>query len=232
MNLESLPSKKNPIVPKDELLMDDFDFKPITSGLGFHHPKTSDVKPAFERTLSLPVINPTTSHSFPKKEANVYQNDLSIFYGQQTSVPTPTVQAKAEKAYRLATKSERILAYMIDLSMVLSFLGIVLTVMARTISMDLMEVWTSFPNEITPLVVVLFIGFYMIYFPIFEKASGSTLGKNIVGLRVVDNQNSQQNFVSLTLRSFVSLLSFASLGLFAFFDLQNKISGSKVIRND
>ena len=163
---------------------------------------------------------------------SVYQSDLSIFYGQNEPATPPelVIRPVEEKTFRLAGKGQRIFAYLFDLGFILSLLGIVLTVMARTISMDLMEVWTSYPDEITPLVATLFCGFYLIYFSIFEKADQSTLGKNVFGLRVTNLENKQLSFVTLLIRSVVSLLNFVSLGLFSYFDLQNKVTSSKVIR--
>jgi uncharacterized RDD family membrane protein YckC len=237
MNLESLPSKKENESTHEDFLMEDFDFKPITSGLGFHHSKPADVKPVFtERTNQVAAQNSTISTPVAKKEMSVYQNDLSIFYNQSQSTtlqaPSPIQKdEKAESTYRLAGKSPRILAYLADLLFICSLLGVVLTVMARTISMDLMEVWTAFPNEITPLVLTLFIGFYVMYFAIFEKSPGSTIGKNIFKLKVVTTDTEESlTFSSLVMRAFVTLLNFISLGLFAYFDLQNKITHSKVMK--
>src|SRR5687768_16467855 len=101
--------------------------------------------------------------------------------------------------------------------------------MARTISMDLIDVWSQYPSEISPLVMTLFCGFYLIYFSIFEKASQSTLGKNLFGIRVTGMNDKSLSLVSLIVRSTVSLLNFVSLGLFSYFDLQNKVTNSKVI---
>lgn len=234
MNLETTSSKKNiAISSQEDLMMDDFDFKPITSGLGFHQGKPTDNKPAMNfQAAPVQTVNPIATQTFPKKE-NVYQNDLSIFYNQQNAAtPAPQVEVKEEKVYRLATKGQRILAYTIDLVFVASVLALVLTLMARTISMDLVEVWTEYPNEITPLVVILFAGFYVIYFSIFEKSASSTIGKNIVGIKVVNTENELQSFSALLMRTAIGLLNFVSLGLFSYFDLQNKVTGSKVIRND
>jgi uncharacterized RDD family membrane protein YckC len=236
MNLESNPSKKTArkvVVPSDDF---DFDFKPITSGLGFHSQKTTEIKPAFQESMSSmqisqPVVNPSLNI---RKDAQVYQNDLSIFYNREAGLPAAeaVVETKTEKTYRLASKPQRIMAYLLDLSLIASILGIVLTIMARLIDMDLMEVWTAYPNEITPLVVTLFCGFYLIYFSIFEKTFTSTMGKSLLNLRVVNQQNRSQSFSYLLLRSFVSLTNFLSLGLFSYFDLQNKVTSSKVIKVD
>jgi uncharacterized RDD family membrane protein YckC len=214
--------------------MDDFDFKPLTSGLGFHHPKQAEPKSVSYSERAIPVSTPIIQNIPRKDTTNVYQNDLSLFYGQQSTVDlqAPKVEVKEEVVYRNATKAQRSFAYLLDLTMVLSVLGIVLTIMARTIQMDLLEVWMAYPNEITPLVVTMFCGFYVIYFSIFEKSGQSTLGKNLLNLRVVNNRNQIQEFHLLLLRSFISLTNFVSLGLFSYFDLQNKVTNSKVIRVD
>lgn len=231
MNLEQIKNQKNNQIIEDL----DFDFKPITSGLGFHHQKATEIKPVMtERTAAVSPL--TQPHSPLKKDMNVYQNDLSLFYGQNNSqvaeLNIPELKIPEKKYFRLATKPQRVFAYLTDLFLIGSILGIVLTVMARTISMDLFDVWSQYPNEITPLVLSLFCGFYLIYFSIFEKANQSTLGKNLFGLRVVTKNDSSLSLASLLLRSTVSLLNFVSLGLFSYFDLQCKITDSKVIRID
>ncbi|HXH31727.1 MAG TPA: RDD family protein [Bacteriovoracaceae bacterium] len=230
--------KTKPTQNQDEFLMDDFEFKPITSGLGFHQPKQTEIKPVYTERIPSVQSTPAPGPS-PKKNENVYQNDLSLFYGHAQNHPaTSTAPAQtppeevAEKSYRLATKSQRVFAYLTDLALICSILGLVLTVMARTISMDLLAVWEQYPAEITPLVITLFCGFYLMYFSIFEKASQSTLGKNLFNLRVLGTNDKPLSLSTLLLRSFVSLLNFVSLGLFSYFDLQSKVTSSKVIRVD
>lgn len=230
MNLEQVKNQNNKPSVIDDI---DFDFKPITSGLGFHHQKATEIKPIMtERTVT---VSPLSSTLNPKKEMNVYHSDLSMFYGQNDSVAAPVSEPKVkieEKYHPLASKPQRFFAYLSDLFMVSSILGLVLTVMARTISMDLMDVWSQYPNEITPLVLVLFCGFYLIYFSIFEMTNQSTLGKNLFGLRVTGVDNKPLSLTTLLMRSSIGLLNFISLGLFSYFDLQNKVTNSKVIRID
>jgi uncharacterized RDD family membrane protein YckC len=220
----------------DDEFLDEFDFKPITNGLGFHHPKPQDVKPVFNNKIVPPAVQTTAP---VKSDMSVYQNDLSIFYGAtSTQAPSEITQIKIntepkiEKEYLLASRSQRVIAYLLDFFAIVGVLGIVLTVMARTISMDLLELWSAYPHEITPLVLVLFTGFYLIYFSIFEKDPSSTVGKYIIGLKVVGLDNKAQNISTLFLRSFITLANFLSLGLFSWFDLQNKITKSKVIRTN
>jgi uncharacterized RDD family membrane protein YckC len=216
----------------------DFDFKPITSGLGFHTQKTTEIRPAFNdapiySSHSIPASVPASTPAARTINQNqIYQNELSLFYNSETSTQAPAETARPEKVIRLATKSQRIVAYFLDMGLILSLLGIVLTIMARMVEMDLMEVWSAYPNEITPLVMTLFVGFYLMYFSIFEKTSQSTLGKNLMGIKVLNIGNKAQGFSMLLVRSFVSLMNFVSLGLFSYFDLQNKISNTKVVRVD
>lgn len=243
MNLENnKPIKKSAPVPKTDDFDIDFEFKPITSGLGFHHQKTtSDVKPSVAERASMPA--PQSMQTIQvrpvapvKADMNVYQNDLSLFYGQAQQQLKEALQEKIEdrplNVVRLATPTERVFAYVLDLVLLTSVLSLVLVMMARATDMDIIQAWNEYPNEITPLVISLFLGFYVTYFSIFEKSASSTLGKGLLGIRVVDENNQDQRFIVLVLRTVISLANFISLGLFSYFDLQNKATSSKVIRND
>jgi uncharacterized RDD family membrane protein YckC len=229
MNLEQSKNNKN---NQNQIIDDlDFDFKPITSGLGFNHQKSTEPKSFItERSFTggqyqtIPV---------PKKEVNVYKNDLSIFYGQNSVAEEqslmPEVKSVVEKSYSLAGKGQRVMAYFIDLCFLLLLLSGVLIVMAKTVDLNLVEAWSNYPHEITPLFVTLFCGFYLMYFSIFEK-TGSTLGKSLFGLRVSDMEFKSLSFSSLILRTVITLFNFISLGMFSYFDLQNKKTSSKVIK--
>jgi hypothetical protein len=237
MNLESNSSKKpNSVVPTSVAMDDiDFDFKPITSGLGFHSTQTSEIKPTFNDATKMssplmPMPSVSSHQPMARKESNqIYQNELSAFYGRETT-QAPVEEPRVEKIIRSATKSQRVLAYVLDMGLVLSCVGLVLTIMARLIDKDLMDVWSTYPNEITPMVVVLFTGFYLMYFSIYDKTFASTLGKNLLSIRVVDLDNKTPSFTMLMFRSLVTLMNFVSLGLFSYFDLQNKIANTKVIK--
>ncbi|MES2528447.1 MAG: RDD family protein [Bdellovibrionota bacterium] len=233
MNLESTSSPKKTPSALD-LELEDFDFKPITSGLGFsHQQKITEIKPAFAERANpvreTPVVR-TQPMQAPKKEMNVYQNDLSLFYGQSEAVvQAPVVEAKPEKVYRQATKMDRIVAYVFDMAILVSVLSVMLMFMAKATGMEVMEAWAQYPDEITPLIVTLFCGFYLLYFAIGEK-TGATVGKSLMNIRIVDMDNKNQSFMTLLVRSFITLINFASIGLFSYFDLQNKATNSKMIK--
>ncbi len=141
MNLESNSSKKpTTIMANDDL---DFDFKPITSGLGFHHNKTTEIKPVFHETPIQLKVNNVQSRSNTsvnqKNENQIYQNELSAFYGREATQPI-IEEIKPEIVFRKATKDQRIFAYILDLGFVTSSVAIVLTLMSRIIEMNLIEV--------------------------------------------------------------------------------------------
>ena len=127
MNLESNSSKKpNPVVVTTPAAIDDidFDFKPITSGLGFHSNQTTEIKPAFNDSakmsssnISMPMPSMQISQPMALKESNqIYQNELSAFYGRETAIQTPVEEPRVEKIIRQATKSQRVLAYILDMA--------------------------------------------------------------------------------------------------------------------
>lgn len=192
MNLENVPSpKKNPA--SVDIDLDEFDFKPITSGLGFSQQQktTTEIKPAFaERQISREIPVVSRPQSAPNKEMNVYQNDLSLFYGQseQNVRATAAVEAKPEKTYHSATSAVRIVAYILDMGILCSILSVMLMFMSRATGLEIMEAWSLYPNEITPLILTLYCGFYILYFSISEK-NGATMGKALMNIRVVDAHN-------------------------------------------
>jgi uncharacterized RDD family membrane protein YckC len=230
MNLETPSPRKSPAPPvSDEF--EDFDFRPLTSGLGFQQQKpTTEIRPAFiERPVVQAQIRPVTP--VVKTEATIYQNDLSLFYGREQAVTAPEVrEEKPKQTLRRASKSTRVVAYALDLALLASVESLILTIMSRLIDQDLLETWSNYPNEITPLVVTLFCGFYLLYFSIFEKTNTSTLGKSLFKLHVVTEEEKSQTLSLLLLRSLISLLNFVSLGLFSYFDLQSRVSDTKVVR--
>ncbi len=233
MNLENVPSTKKNAASVD-FDLDEFDFKPITSGLGFSHQQktTTEIKPAFaERQVIREAPAVSRPQPTPKKEMNVYQNDLSIFYGESQPVvqSAPVKEIPTEKIHRTASKVDRIVAYILDLGILGSVLSVMLMFMSRATEMEIMEAWAQYPNEITPLILTLFCGFYILYFSISEK-TGATMGKTMMNIRVVNSENRSHEFMTLVLRSLITLANFASLGLFSYFDLQNKATSSKVIK--
>jgi uncharacterized RDD family membrane protein YckC len=223
------PSAKRP-APAPEIELD-FDFKPITSGLGFHHQRsTPEVRPVVSERPRPIERRDLTGPAQP----SVYQNDLSIFYGPGQSEELPLPKSKGPEAtptLKMVPKGIRVVAYLIDLGIIGAAVSLVLTTMTRTSGMRLMEVWRQFPHEITPLVLTLAIGSFVLYFSVLEKTVASTPGKNLFKLRVVTADGRVPGLNALLGRTLISLANFISLGLFSWFDLQSKASGLRVVRS-
>lgn len=235
MNLEPVNNGNKAPAEIDDLF-DDLDFKPITSGLGFHH-KANNPKPAFTERVTPQAASQTpisNTQAPPQTGTEVYQNDLSVFYNNTlgTTPSTPTKKSEPEiKKMKTASTGLRLGAFVADLLFIFSLLSIVVVVMARIIHMDAISAWRSYPQEITPLVASLFVGFYLMYFSIFDKFPGASLGKTMFNLKVVQKGDQKAlSFSQLLARSVITLVGFLSFGLFSYFDLQNKMTNSEVVR--
>ena len=125
----SLEQIKNTTNNQSQMIDDiEFDFKPITSGLGFNHQKTTEPKSIMtERSITVGTFQTIPSNS---QEMNTYQNDLSIFYGQgqgpQTQISQIDEKIIEPKFYKVASKFQRSAAYLSDLLFIFSVLGLVL----------------------------------------------------------------------------------------------------------
>ncbi len=230
MNLDKQNTqKKSPVLSDNELdkfLDDGFEFKPLTSGLGFHNEsKTIEVKKT-PNPVSKPVARKT------HLEMDPYASDLSIFYGKTeplTPVQFPETK-KEEVILRKASSSERVLSYFIDLSFLVALNSLIMVFVAWNVNMDLQDLFFLYPDEMTPIAVTLFCGTYLIYFSVFEKTASSTIGKSFLNLRVVDQRQRNAAWSTLLARAALGLANFVSLGLFSYFDLANKVTNTKVVR--
>lgn len=213
--------------------LDNFDFKPITPGLGFHQePKTvtQDMPKAAplrrEKTVSSPY------QKFESSSDNFFPSDLQSFYADTPkNLRNETISPAPELiTLKPARSSERVAAYALDLSFILSAVALTGLTMARVLGLSLSEIATRYPHEATPLILTLFVGFYLIYFSVFEKSESSTIGKSIFSLRVSAMEDRELSLGQLLIRSTLSLFNFVSLGLFSYYDLQSKMSQSRVTR--
>jgi len=82
------------------------------------------------------------------------------------------------------------------------------------------------------LYLPLGLGFYLFYFMLFERVTGQTLGKLILGIKVVKlNSDTPPSLVQCFLRNFLNIISFATLGLLTVYDVVNWSLGLKVVKN-
>ena len=270
-------------VSQQELEEDfEFDFKPITSGLGFHGKRQGSVdsENEFKKTLNSSRFSSSTlkqsSHqsqysarnqapqkpyselasfsevSSHQNDAGQFQGDLSLFY--QGQVPPTNYQnqfsdnqnseedylftstSRLEKKHKFtqpaqsATMMKRFFAYVIDLVMVTFIVSSVVFFMTKFIKLNLAEAFSQYREDFLILMGVLFVGFYVIYFSVFEKTRQSTLGKGLFKLSVVVENETSPTFLRLFFRTLLGFINLFTLGLFMSFDWQDKLAKTKVIQ--
>jgi uncharacterized RDD family membrane protein YckC len=225
-------------------LLDNFEFKPITEGLGFHHSLKEKAKVVTELNLrsdSLKKDIQTRVNILSKDEiisasSDVNMGELAPFYNEnnsaQTTPPVLALEEKSEEEFvSIAHMGMRLFAWIIDIlvlitSMLVTFASIVFFAELPMESLSALmisdQISTSF----------LFIGslFYIFYFTFLDKTSYSSLGKNILGLKIISQKKS--NRVSLAqsfFRVLLSILSLPLLGLPLLLRVQDRLTETQVI---
>jgi uncharacterized RDD family membrane protein YckC len=239
MQTHSSSPRKAPVADD---LFDDFDFKPLSKGLGFHHANKSEeaVKEAtrvmVERAApARPAALARSQHPFEQHrlaQASVeaprdfVQNDLALFYAAKAE---PQIQI--EEAFvpvLAASKSLRLAAFSVDMIIVGGLTAGTLQSVSLMTGLDVWnEMWVLEPTMLTAI-VLLFSGYFLLYFTLLEIFQGKSLGKDLMGITLATEHRPQMTL--LFVRSLMTLLGFLSLGLTNAVELPGMITNTKVIR--
>jgi uncharacterized RDD family membrane protein YckC len=229
----------------DVLFDDDFDFKPITKGLGFHH----SVKDKAEVSASLKNQQVQLKNDIEQrakklntsvqvsKPAAASMGDLAPFYQEQKK---EDIQLKIEETEISETETLiaeeangflRFAAWMLDMVIVsvlffISFVSMMLT--SNTPLSMVREI--LFTADLFLTVMPIFGIFYVFYFSFFDKTSFSTPGKKLVGLKVVKLNGKNISMLQALMRSIITVLSVMTFGLLTILDAQGKLTDTKVIK--
>lgn len=224
----------------DKLFDDQNAFKPLTKGLGFHHSLKSEKEVSISLKKSSEMLKndlekraKTLNSSVNLHNETLDRGDLSPFY--KSDFPTkeevhPTFEQEIIKGPREAVMGKRLGAWLIDAFLVTSMYLVTLILITFISSLDFKllldtQVALSFLKETAPL----FVFYYLFYFSFFDKTEYSTIGKRALSLRVCDEKGSAITMYQAFLRSFLTLVSLATLGLFSMLDFQSKMTETKVI---
>ena len=227
-------------------LLNDFDFKPITNGLGFHHSlkekkniemdlkhKSSMLKDDLEDRASRLKNKSITSNQVSQ---HVNMGDLSPFYNNEPlSKPVEETVALSEsyvediEEFHSASVVSRFFAWSIDLILITALLLLAITGVLLTSEMPL-EIINVFMLS-TDLIMSFFVIsalFYIFYFSFFDKTFYSTPGKRMMGIRV---KSLSKNKNTTLFQSFMrTSLSLCTLGVMNIFFLQDKITNTEVVK--
>ncbi|MBL7665479.1 MAG: RDD family protein [Bacteriovoracaceae bacterium] len=232
----------------NELFDGKIKFKPLTSGLGFHHQKT-EVKAAPKKihiptTVELKIRENSLAQSLEKasqimlgKEEGVDRGDLSPFYSKSQNY-APTKEMSSEVVLVSATNEnaetmERLSAWFVDMAIILVMFGIsVLAIVGIAASSS-----TEFTKIVTHENIWLVLSpisffYYFFYFTFLDKSEKSTIGKNLMKLKTVAaDTESKIDIYQTSSRTFVVLFNILTFGIGGLLDLQNKLTQTRVIQN-
>jgi len=195
----------------DKMNLDDFldniDFKPLNKGLGFHHEKKSSsfkelslrekselLRSDLERTTKSTLTAKPQLNEIQKMK-NIYpqsrdMGDLAPFYMDQKSLAiNEEISLDREVSNELTDSnlSQRFGAWMLDQALILSSISLIFMFIAVFTKVDL---WNVVELIGVPDLVFVCLSFYILfsifYFSFLDRTNFSTIGKRIMGLKVVD----------------------------------------------
>jgi len=231
-----MTKKKN---DKEELNLDDIQFKPLSDGLGFRHPqkpeKILEEHSAKGRIGSsvFSLENKSQISMSPQVKEAMQLNShsaLSAFYGEQKSSVETSFHHEDISINEVEQKSfmavRRVLAFITDLAFVSLNLGLAILI-----------VWYKmkfFLNSIDDFLVLLpwlsFIYFFhvMIYFTFIESGGRISLGKKIFSLELKAEGTARPTAIQCLVRFLIVSSAFVSFGLSLLVFRPDRISATRV----
>ena len=224
-----------------EFNLDDFDFKPLNKGLGFHQEERKNgILPTNNKNISVTrgVKSPVAAGlgiSNPNVADKGIQsmNALSAFYSESQTeeveeILTNVLNEAVE--YKTAKTLNQFAAWFLDLVIVLaissSLLGLFVLVSGLSIAKFYQVIG---PNDLILFGASSFSIFYLSYFSILDLQS--TPGKSLLNLQLLRENNKEVSLRDSFLRSLITLLSFVTLGLPCLIDFQGKLTDTKVVED-
>lgn len=207
-----------------------FDFKPVTKGLGFHQ-KERPVTPSKTayRTNAKPISSPqkvlSEADIFGEKELSSFEREL--LFGakpKETQKPLPKKEIFVE-----ADPFLQIGAFAVDVAIMATLLVVTLSLFVVVSPFSLKEASILISNKTNWIFAgVLAVIFFLTYFSFLEV--GVTPGKALFKMGTVSKSGKGLSLVGAFIRSLITLLSFLALGVPLLFDFQGKLSDSIVVK--
>lgn len=243
MEIQPTLASTKPHIPVEDVF-DDFDFKPLSEGLGFHHGnKRAEVvkeaqKAVADKAAATKVVASTkpSHHPFEQHLASkavlsepkeFVQSDLSLFYAktEQTFVE----EVAPEHSVQVASVAIRLSAFAIDLIVVSALTLFTLFLVEFATGLEILNLSLFVDPLLLSTLLTLFSCYFILYFTLIEKFQGKSIGKELLGLSILPSRGHQMT--SYFVRSFFTLAGFLSLGLTNLVDLPGKITHTRVVRD-
>lgn len=229
---------------------DDFDFRPITDGLGFHHSLQekskikSDLKMKSEAlksdldTRAKKLLGESmeetkvATHSSP-----THMGDLSAFYNtpEKNIEEIPKLQKVVGEStdYRFfdAPMFLRFSAWLMDTMIIATMLFSIVSLAFFAVDIDLAHFSELiFSSEIGGSFLLMFGMLYLIYFSILDMTSYSSFGKAAMKIKVVSSNKEKFGFLRSFGRSLFSLVSVASMGMITMLSFSDQMTKTRVVQ--
>lgn len=227
-----------------EDLLDNFEFKPVTEGLGFHHSlkEKKHIATNLNQTAdSLKAdiearVNILTKNENIQPATGVNRGELAPFYDDTAKVELAAheiVLSENESSADFLTSSMaiRCLAWLVDLvilltSMIVTFASIVFfaELPLETISVFMIS------DQMLLSFGFISIMYYIFYFTFLDKTAYSTLGKNLLGLKLVSLKKTKRvSLMQSFFRVALTLISIPLLGLPILLGIHDKLTETQVL---
>lgn len=223
---------------------DDFDFKPLTKGLGFHHSLQEKNKIKTNLKLQAESLQRDIDErakrllgsASQESVSTTHMGDLSPFYTDSSvnvdEIPTlnDIAHTKTEFRYYDAPMAVRLKAWLVDTLVIFSMCAIStgsLFVVSDMPLDALAKVMVS--TDILVSLVAIYMLFYMFYFTTLDRTNYSTVGKNLFNLKVVAH-NSEISLKETSLKALLSLVSVLSMGMLTMLSLTDQVSKTRVVQ--
>ena len=227
-------------------LLDNFDFKPITDGLGFHHSlkekkqiKTdlSIQSEALKKELETRVDLLSAANDQTKDTSSIHRGDLAPFYASELEEkkvseielglePKEEIQKVKAPSMFIRFSAWAVDLFILALLMFITFSSILLIseVPLETLSLLMLN------DEIITSIAFISLMFYVFYFSFFDKTTYSSLGKNIFNLQVKHvNKSKRLGLIQVFMRTLITVISLPLLGLPIALNIHNKLTDTKVV---
>ena len=223
-------------------LLNDFDVKPITNGLGFHHSlkEKKEIKIDLKNQSKLLKSEMETrldqlQSKNEKSKKVVDMGELAPFYQDKPrsvdlkSIPKLGEQAEIKVTFSEANIFARSVAWSFDIFMICLFLMTTFAAMfySANISMAFFEELLA-SGELAITLSIFSIMYYVFYFSFLDRTEFSTLGKNLLNMKVVSTRKNLSLIRSFS-RTIFSLFSISLLGLPVILGMQDKLFDTKVV---
>jgi len=225
MDLSSINSEPKRVALFDD--NEDFEFKPLSEGLGFHHEEKMSTQPQITTAkTNIPKITKQTQvQAISSSSSSFIQSDLALFYENKKS---PAEEFITEPAMDIvALKTTRLAAYTFDFILIALVTSFTMGLVSLMTGVNFVEQLVSLQEMTLISVGFIFLSYYFVYFSLLEKMQSKTLGMDLFGIKLKSNK--ELSLAGVFLFEAIILFGFLSFGLTNYFSLPEMICGIKVI---